>query len=357
MTTTDELRQMPLHGTHGAAGARMMPLAGWAVPAHYGDPEAEYLAATKQVVVMDASFLTVVTGRGKDHLEYLNRRLSQRVIEQAVGEGQRANQLNGEGRMEADLALYRAEEDLSFLIAPPAASGEYLQALADKYVFTEDAVFEDRTAEWGALAVMGPGAAKLLREHGLALPLGKQIAPASVGEVQGWILSLPFFRKATVLLLPADQIEQAWKALVEEGHADPLGFLAFDTIRVEEGLAWWGMDLEARTIPLEANLMDAIHTNKGCYPGQETIAKILNLGHPARALVGVLWEGEDPLPAGTELTTEDGSKAGTLTSSTYSPRLKRAIGLAMVRWNLRTVGTRLKATQGGGGKVVALPFA
>lgn len=358
-TTRAEMRELPLSPLHQQEGAPTMGLNGWMIPAHHGDPEGEYRAATEAAALLDASFLTVVRATGADHSEYLNRRLSQRVIEMAPGQGLRANLLSGEGRMEADLEIFRLPSGESLLLAPPAVTGEYLQALADKYVFSEDATFTDETAEWAAFALAGPSAGRILKDLGIALPTGAaRIAPARLGESEGWVLVTEFLFGSPVVLVPVAGAEEAWKALlgaVRQEKGSPLGFLPFDTLRVERGAPWWGIDLTDRSIPLEADLMSAIHTNKGCYPGQETIAKILNLGHPARKLVGVLWESEDPPPAGTPVQAE-GRDAGTLTSSTFSPRLGRAIGLAMVRWPHRNEGTTLTTSGGLTGTVRTLPF-
>src|SRR5690606_36375526 len=85
----------------------------------------------------------------------------------------------------------------------------------------------------------------------------------------------------------------AWNELLKSAQSQggcACGFMPFDSIRIESGTPWWGIDLDARTIPLDAHLTNALSYTKGCYPGQETIAKITNLGHPARHLVGVVFK-------------------------------------------------------------------
>jgi folate-binding protein YgfZ len=358
--TAGRMKSLPLENLHRADGARLMPVCGWLLPSMFSDPEAEYRAARESVALFDASFLTKVTASGADHLEYLNRRLSQRVIEMAVGEGLHATQLNAEGRMEAELELFRTGEAESLLVAPPAVGGEYLQLLADKYVFSEDAKFADATSAWAAFGIVGPRAEALLEQSGVS-PLDPNRAIVSIplpGGGAGYLLRTRFLNHGYALLLPVAAAEAIWRKLqevVEKSGGRRLGFLAFDTIRVEAGIPWWGIDLNERSIPLEADLMSAVHTNKGCYPGQETIAKILNLGHPARKLVGIVWDREDP-PAADSALLVDGKEAGRLSSSTYSPVLQKAIGLAMVRWPHRNVGTEMTEAGGSRGTVVSLPF-
>lgn len=354
-----EPQALPLGSLHEAEGAPLAPVCGWKVPLHFGDPEAEYTAARDSAALMDVSFLTVVEASGKDHLEYLNRRLSQRLIELEPGTGLRAAQLNGEGRMEADMDVFAVEEGRSLLLAPPAASGPYLQALADKYVFSEDAQFTDAAERHAAFAVFGPAAGKVLRDVGIGAPERGEIVSFTAAGQDGYAFHSSYLPGAVVVMVNRAGAKDFWEALRRATSATggrPIGFHAFDTLRVEAGTPWWGIDLTERSIPLDADLHDAIHTNKGCYPGQETVAKIVNLGHPPRKLVGLLFETADPPRAGEKLTA-DGKSAGTLTTSTYSPRLGKAVGLGMVPWSYREPGTEVTAESGAGAKVVALPFA
>jgi hypothetical protein len=328
----------------------MIPLGEAHVPGHYGDPEREYLAATGRAAWMDASFLTIVSATGKDHIEYLNRRLSQRTLAMEPGDGLRANQLNGDGRMEADLELYRLSAETSWMVAPPAVGGEYLQFLADKYVFSEDAQFVDESKQRVLIALIGPETDRVLGELGLARPAGRIAEQAwNGGKV---VLFESAFLAGAWVIAAAGELGEALRSTVAP-LAEPLGFIPFDTIRIERGIAWLGPDLTQQSIPLEADLHSAIHPNKGCYPGQETIAKIVNLGHPARKLVGVRL-GQSTAP-GTKLLV-DGKEIGTLTSATWSPRLGGEIGLAMVRWPQRVPGTKLLTADGTEATVCALPF-
>lgn len=349
MTDTVE-KKLPLAAQHAAAGARLINVAGWSLPAHFGDPEAEYWAARKSAALFDASFLTKVIATGKDHLEYLNRRLSQRVIEMKPGELLHAAQLNADGRMDAELEILHRDDD-SLMVAPPAISGEFLVQLADKYVFSEDAQFVDQTNDFAAFALIGPqGKAiceKMLQSRN-ELPSREFFTITSRYVAGGELLF--------VRVSEADKVYAALKEVVGAAGGREMGFLPFDTVRIEGGTPWWGIDLTQRSIPLDADLTSAVHFNKGCYPGQETIAKITNLGHPARKMVGIVWDGGDPPAAGTVLQV-GGVEAGSLTSSTYSPALDRAIGLATVKWPYRAVGTVVATPQGAAGKVASLPFS
>ena len=356
MTTTPAAAEFRRTALPHAGAVQFLGLSGWRIPAHFGDPEAEYRAASEGVALFDAGFLTFVSATGKDQIDYLNRRLSQRILDLEAGTVLRANQLGGDGRMLADLEVLRPnpEGEGLLLIGPPATSGEGLAALCERYVFSEDCQFADAGGLWSALALLGPKADGALRALGGPVPApGEVLAwPAEDGGAR-FVLRSTFLPQGVLVVGSPGSVASLYAAF---GVSIPsLGWLAFDTVRIEQGIAWWGIDLTVKSIPLEADLNIAVHPNKGCYPGQETIAKIVNLGHPARKLVGVIWDTEDPPAPGVEITS-GGVAAGVLTSSTWSPRQSKAIGLAMVRWNYRAVGTGLEIGLIRG-KVATLPFS
>ncbi len=126
-----------------------------------------------------------------------------------------------------------------------------------------------------------------------------------------------------------------------------------ETLRIESGIPKYGIDMDETTIVPELGLEGLISYNKGCYIGQEIIARIHFRGHVAKRLTGlVLSATAEP---GTELTTPDGKNAGRFTSSTYSPKLERAIALAYVRYDYLSEGTELLAGMEAA-TVTSLPF-
>jgi folate-binding protein YgfZ len=137
------------------------------------------------------------------------------------------------------------------------------------------------------------------------------------------------------------------------------GLQAWEIARIETGRPEWGLDIDESTIAQEANLddMHAISYTKGCYTGQETVARVHFRGHVNRYLRGVMLETEDPAPSRAVLADETGKVVGEVRSGAHSPRIG-AIALAMVRREIEP-GTSLKATWDGGereARVVRLPF-
>lgn len=347
------MKELPAGTAQTAVGSRPMSFFGWRIPAHYGDPEAEY-AAAQRCGVVDLSFLTKVAALGADRADYLNRRLSQKLDDMAPPQTRRATLLGAEGRMEADVEIV-AEEGEWHLLSTPATSGDTLAAQFDRYVFTEDARFEDRTERDALFAILGTEAERL---SNLPVPSRGEWIAGTMGAASVRIWHSDFAGGAPTLRCSAAHAAAVWESLVSAARArggGAVGWLPFDTVRIERGIAWWGIDTNEKSIPLDAHLGHAVHDNKGCYPGQETIAKIRNLGHPARQLVGVEFDGEDPPAPRTALLTKDGAAAGEVTSAAFRPSTKRAIALAMVKWPWRGAGTELVADNRRG-IVMPLPF-
>ena len=125
-----------------------------------------------------------------------------------------------------------------------------------------------------------------------------------------------------------------WDLILASGKNDgvlPVGFESFNVHRIEAGIPWYGLDMDENTLPIEAGLeKDAISFNKGCYIGQESVARITYRGHVNRKLVGLSLSGIQPASKGDKIS-KDGQEVGWVTSSAYSPNFKRAIALGYLR--------------------------
>ena len=128
----------------------------------------------------------------------------------------------------------------------------------------------------------------------------------------------------------------------------------YETLRIEQGIPKFGIDIDETTIVPELGLSEMISYTKGCYVGQEIIARIHFRGHVAKQLTGIVIEGDFELNPGDELTI-DGKNAGTVRSAAYSPKLDRQIALAFVRYDHLSEGTEL-SLNGRAARVTPLPF-
>ncbi len=129
----------------------------------------------------------------------------------------------------------------------------------------------------------------------------------------------------------------------------------FEVLRIESGTPLYGVDMDETTIIPELGIEDMISYTKGCYVGQEIIARIHFRGHVAKKLTGILADEKSGLKPGAEFITGDGKNAGRLTSVTISPKLQKAVGLAYIRYDHLAEGTELFAGDTAV-KVTALPF-
>lgn len=137
---------------------------------------------------------------------------------------------------------------------------------------------------------------------------------------------------------------------------EPLDDAAFEERRVEAGTPRYGVDMGEDRLPIEAGVTDAVSFTKGCYLGQEVIARATNLGHINRKLVGLVVDGEAAPAAGAKLRAPTRPEAGFVTSAVRSRRLGRTIALAYVHRTLWDPGTRLTLDDGRDAVVTALPF-
>ena len=135
----------------------------------------------------------------------------------------------------------------------------------------------------------------------------------------------------------------------------PLDDAEFEERRIEAGTPRYGVDMGEDRLPIEAGINDAVSFDKGCYLGQEVIARATNLGHINRRLVGLVLDGEAPAAAGAKLSSPSKPDAGWITSSARSRRLGKTIALGYVHRTLWDPGTQLTVADGRSATVAALP--
>lgn len=300
---------------------------------------------------------------GPDRVRFLNGMVSNDVAALAPGQGVRAVKTSSKGRVEA-LVRVRATSDALFIDAR-AAVAERVRATLDQFIIMDDCAISDVSDARDVVSLVGPDSARVLDAAGLgapALPLGA-LAPhafASAGDVvivADPTLGVPAFE----LHAPAGQGDALAERLVAVG-ATPISSEALEILRIEAGVPVDGRELDDETFPMEARLESAISFSKGCYIGQEVIARATNFGGVKHILVGLVVDG-DALPEEGAPVFVDGSdvRVGELTSIARSPTLGRTIALGYVRRTEEAPGTRVVVASAAHGRlgatVAALPFA
>ena len=279
---------------------------------------------------------------GPDRVRYLNGMVTSDVATLAPGQGQLSIKATPRGRVEGMLRI-RSTAD-AFLIDVSESSA---QAVADslvKMMIADDVTLGDGTPERAIIGVYGPQAAARLETVGLAVP-----SDLYASEVTADVTVVRDDRWGPVgyeLHVPPDALE-TWQGRLSEAGATAVSTAALDAVRIEFGRPRDGVDIDTDTIPMEARLEEALNFEKGCYVGQEVIARAHNLGGVKHILVGLQFEGEPP-PAGARLESEaDGKATGEVTSVVYSPTLEKNIGLGFVRIAHQTPGTGLRVLAAG----------
>ena len=321
----------------------------------------EYRALTEGAGLLDRSAVGRLSFIGHDALDLLNRLSTNELMTLDVGQGALTVLTSNKGRILDLLTVLRLTDRLLVLTSPE--NRQKVAEWIDFYTFVEDVTVQDVTEETAMLSVAGPSAAGLLDELSgqQVSSLGRyESAEGSIGGVQATIVRTDSFRLSGYdLVVPAALAQRLRDELLVRGQGAglrPVGTEALEAVRVEQGVPAFGAELGEDFNPLEANLREYISFTKGCYVGQEVVARLDTYDKVQKRLVGLQWDSDSIPTPGAKLTL-DGKQVGLLTSAVPSPRLDRAIGLGYVRKAHARPGTVLSMESADGqGEVAELPF-
>jgi folate-binding protein YgfZ len=260
---------------------------GGAIAAHYGDPLREQRLLAEGAGLVDRSDRDVLQVPGADRLSWLHSITSQHLERLADGAGSEALVLSPNGHVEHHLVLAELGGTTWADVEPGA--GEALLGYLQKMRFMLRVEPELQTDRWAVLSLVGPGAADVLRAARLPVPDGEHaVAPLD----RGFVRRMPAIGDGAAavfdLVVPRPELE----ATVDRIGAPLAGIQAYEALRVEARRPRFGVDTDHRTIPNELPwLRSAVHLEKGCYRGQETVARVHNLGRPPRRLVLLHLDG------------------------------------------------------------------
>ena len=330
------MKRTPLYEIHGALGATFTEnREDWELVAHFTDPHEEHRAVRQGIGVVDLSHRGRLRLTGNDRAAYLHRIISNDVEGLSVGEGNYATILTNRGKIIADMKLYVFEDSIG--IETNAETTSILYQELDKYLIADDVTIEDCTESTGVVGVHGPKSTELLQMvYGLDvghLPEYHSI----VHEIDGRrIICVRANETGEIgynLCTASESIEWLWDTILTKGRAfgaEPVGLTALDSLRIEAGIPRYGAELDDSVFPGEAELEQAISFEKGCYIGQEIVARMKYRGHPNRLLRGFEITGDTPPQSGGRLFDGD-KEIGWLTSAVVSPTLGKTIGMGYVR--------------------------
>jgi folate-binding protein YgfZ len=296
----------------------------------------------------------VMTVRGDDRQRWLDGMLTCNVKRLAAGAGAHGLLLTPQGRIVSELhVLHRGEE---LWLETEASAIASVIARLEKYVIADDVALADATPQWARLALEGDGALAVFAACGGASPAQAHgLASARIAGAEVIAARYGFTSAEALQLFAPRASERAVRTALLAAGAQPESTETLEVRRVEAGTPWLGKELDESVLPAEAGLDgSAVSADKGCYTGQEVVARMRSRGRLSHRLVGLRFAAS-ALPAPRSALLGERGEAGSVTSAVRSPRFG-AIGLGFVQAPLAEPGTKLRAGEGEA-RVVALPFA
>jgi aminomethyltransferase len=318
-----------------AAGAKLVPFAGWEMPLQYVGIRHEHLAVRHQAGVFDVSHMGQIETKGPQALALLQRLLSNELRRNPEGGAQYSVICREDGGVLDDLFTYRLAE-CHFLTVTNAANHERDLAWFRSHAVSFDADVLDRQADFAMLAVQGPRARALVGELADGpLPARMHCCERNVAERPMLVCGTGYTgEEGLELLLDPGQAPTVWDALLAAG-ATPVGLGARDTLRLEAGFHLYGNDLSEDRGPIEAGLGWCCKEQTG-FIGAEAVAAARAAG-PEQKLVPFAIVGPGIARRGNPV-----SGGGEVTSGSFSPCLERGIGMAYVAAELALPGTPIE---------------
>jgi folate-binding protein YgfZ len=355
------INKSPLDQTHWRLGATFAEREGWLVPVSYGGPKAEYAIVREGGPgLIDLSSRGRVEVRGAEATQFLNGLVTNDIKALQDGAAMNAAFPNVQGRLQAYVRIIRRGD--AYLFDTEAVTHARVVKLLERFTLAGDFYVADLTPATALISLQGSRSAE---------PTGQVLGQVVSGVEHGRAATVEWKdRQLTVMrathtaedgfdiFVDADVAPLLWDTLTGKG-ARPVGFEALETLRIEAGVPRFGVDMDESRIVLEAGLEDAVSFTKGCYIGQEIIARIHWRGHIAKRLAGLTFANETPVDPGARIRSLDGKEIGEITSAVYSPRLDRTVALGYIKYDYLAPGTRVNAASADtdhAAEVTALPF-
>lgn len=309
----------------------------------------EYSAAREGAGWIDCGDRSCLEVTGSDRVDFLHNMISNDVTQLEEDHGRYGTFLTPRGRIIADFYYYKLADRIVMDLASDLL--EKTLETFNKFIIMDDASFSDRSVEWSALALLGPASIPPLEQL-----IGREV-PSEVLELKElqWEEGRLRIIRKDELSLPhlqvwcSREVSSAFRRRLLAPKTDSrfreIGRPVEKILRVEAAIPRYGVDMDEKTYPMEARLDRAISLSKGCYVGQEVVAKATHIGGVGRLLSCLTMEGAAVPPAGARVRAGQ-REVGQVTSAVYSPHRKSAIALAYLKRNFATAGTRCQVEVG-----------
>lgn len=318
-----------------------------AIADHYGNRSNEFRCLSRHAGIIAAGHRGVLRISGRDRLKFLHSLLTQDVASMQPGDTGYSFMLNVKGRIIADMMLI-AFDDSVYMDMDARLTGLMTQTL-ERYLFSDDVMIEDVSMRLRRVSVAGPEAASVLAAALPGVPLPGTGQDCLCPLIQGWtyrrdILGFPQWE----LAISEPAYPEIWRRLVTCAEGSAVGWSAFNIARVAAGMPWYGIDITDQHLPMETGpaYRRAVHLSKGCYIGQEVVARMHSHKTVARALVAMeIAENQTPDAASS---VYDGEQVvGHVTSAAPSPAgAGKILALGYVKKAYATDGRELSVQLG-----------
>ena len=363
---TEAIEQPTIHESslveiHRSRGAVMTERDGWSVPVSYGDVLLEYAAVREGGVgLIDLSSRGRLLVSGSEAVQFLNGLITNDMKTLAENQWMPAVFPTVQGRLIASVRVIHRPD--GYLIDTEASTHERVLKTVTRFTLAGDFRVADLTKDLAQLSVQGARAAEIVRSVlGNATAALDHFAVAVVPWLDSQITIIRATHTAADgfdLFVEASAAVALWEALTA-ARARPVGLDALEILRIEAGQPRYGIDMDETNVVTETNLDEAISYTKGCYIGQEIVARIKYRGHVAKKLTGFLFERGVKVQIRATVRSVDDKEIGRITSSTLSPHLGRTVALGYVKYYYLAAGTTVKVVSGDKeftAEVTELPF-
>jgi folate-binding protein YgfZ len=271
-------------------------------PRYFVHPLAEYRALVGSCGVIDLTHWRVLRVTGRDRARFLNAMLSNDVASLEPSRGCHAMMTTAKGKIVSELFVFARKEDHLLLVS----QGDFEETLGAlrKHIVSDNVTIDDVSSDHAIIAVEGPRAKAVVGLLFLPGPFPK--SPLDLVEREFEKFTISVIQNSVTgetgyhVVVPSNEALRIRNYLVQAARgADglPVGHDAWNIRRVEKGLPWYGVDFDGENFPQESRLGHAVSYTKGCFRGQETLARLENRGHVNRFLVGLAPEGPSVFPA------------------------------------------------------------
>ena len=284
---------------------------------------------------------------GSEAVMFLNGLITNDMKTLAVNSWMPAVFPNVQGRLLAAVRIIHRED--GFLIDTEGPTFETVAKLLERFTLAGDFRVTDLTGETAMLSVQGKNSAEMIRQAFGEVAANVERQAVVTGQL-GNGTNVTIIRATHTaedgfdLFVDRNEAPALHHSLIKAG-AHPVGPEAFELLRIEAGIPRYGVDMDETNVVTETNLDDAVSFTKGCYIGQEIIARIKYRGHVAKKLTGIVCESQVAqvaLDGGAKVFSSDDKEIGRVTSVTFSPRLNRTVALGYVKYDYLTPGTSVK---------------